>query len=127
MARIRHIALLTKDTEKLATFYKTSFGLNEVARSGEPERKRPGDLPVGRPYQSGHSSGAQSTGRHIPFWDGSRRIQGAAQTAKSTGATGERPICLATAVLPRPLSWIRWVRASICRGGGRFSLDRSCR
>jgi catechol 2,3-dioxygenase-like lactoylglutathione lyase family enzyme len=36
MARIRHIALLTKDTEKLAEFYKTSFGLNEVARSGEP-------------------------------------------------------------------------------------------
>ena len=35
MARIGHIALLTKDTEKLAGFYKTSFGLNEVARSGE--------------------------------------------------------------------------------------------
>ncbi len=27
MARIRHIALLTKDTEKLAEFYKTSFGM----------------------------------------------------------------------------------------------------
>ena len=36
MARIRHIALLTKDTEKLAGFYKAAFGLNEVARSGEP-------------------------------------------------------------------------------------------
>ena len=35
MARIRHIALLTKDTEQLALFYRTSFGLNEVARSGE--------------------------------------------------------------------------------------------
>src|SRR6266567_5258806 len=35
MARIRHIALLTKDTEKLAEFYRASFGLNEVARSGE--------------------------------------------------------------------------------------------
>src|SRR6266480_4682936 len=35
MARIRHIALLTKDTEKLSEFYKTSFGLKEVARSGE--------------------------------------------------------------------------------------------
>ena len=35
MARIGHIALLTKDTEKLAAFYKASFGLNEVARSGE--------------------------------------------------------------------------------------------
>jgi catechol 2,3-dioxygenase-like lactoylglutathione lyase family enzyme len=36
MARIRHIALLTKDTEKLAEFYQASFGLKEVARSGEP-------------------------------------------------------------------------------------------
>jgi len=35
MARIAHIALLTKDTEKLAEFYKTSFGMKEVARSGE--------------------------------------------------------------------------------------------
>ena len=35
MARIAHIALLTKDTEKLAEFYKTSFGMTEVARSGE--------------------------------------------------------------------------------------------
>ena len=35
MARIGHIALLTKDTEKLAEFYRTSFGLTEVARSGE--------------------------------------------------------------------------------------------
>jgi len=36
MARIRHIALLTKDTEKLSEFYKKAFGLKEVARSGEP-------------------------------------------------------------------------------------------
>jgi catechol 2,3-dioxygenase-like lactoylglutathione lyase family enzyme len=35
MARIRHIALLTKDTERLAEFYRTSFGLKEVSRSGE--------------------------------------------------------------------------------------------
>lgn len=35
MARIAHIALLTKDTEKLAEFYKKSFGMKEVARSGE--------------------------------------------------------------------------------------------
>ena len=38
MARIRHIALLTKDTEKLSEFYKSAFGLKEVARSGEPSR-----------------------------------------------------------------------------------------
>ncbi|MGH7771731.1 MAG: VOC family protein [Candidatus Binatia bacterium] len=35
MARIRHIAILAKDTSKLSEFYKTSFGLKEVARSGE--------------------------------------------------------------------------------------------
>ncbi len=35
MAKIRHIAVLTKDTPKLAEFYKNSFGMKEVARSGE--------------------------------------------------------------------------------------------
>ena len=42
MARIRHIALLTKDTEKLAEFYRASFGLKEVARSGEGTRSMGG-------------------------------------------------------------------------------------
>jgi catechol 2,3-dioxygenase-like lactoylglutathione lyase family enzyme len=35
MAKIRHIALLTKDPPKLAGFYRNSFGMKEVARSGE--------------------------------------------------------------------------------------------
>jgi catechol 2,3-dioxygenase-like lactoylglutathione lyase family enzyme len=35
MARIRHIAILTKDTAKLAEFYRTAFGFKEVARSGD--------------------------------------------------------------------------------------------
>ncbi len=35
MAEIRHIAILAGDTAKLAKFYQTSFGLREVARSGE--------------------------------------------------------------------------------------------
>ena len=35
MARIRHIALLTQDPPKLAQFYQASFGMKEVARSGE--------------------------------------------------------------------------------------------
>ncbi len=35
MARIRHIAILAADPAKLSEFYKTSFGLKEVARSGE--------------------------------------------------------------------------------------------
>ena len=34
MARIRHIAILAADPAKLSEFYKTSFGLKEVARSG---------------------------------------------------------------------------------------------
>jgi catechol 2,3-dioxygenase-like lactoylglutathione lyase family enzyme len=37
MAKIRHIALLTKDPPKLAEFYRSSFGLKEVARSGEKQ------------------------------------------------------------------------------------------
>ena len=35
MARIRHIAILTKDTASLAEFYRNSFGFKEVARSGD--------------------------------------------------------------------------------------------
>jgi catechol 2,3-dioxygenase-like lactoylglutathione lyase family enzyme len=34
MAKIRHIAILASDPGKLSEFYKTSFGLTEVARSG---------------------------------------------------------------------------------------------
>ncbi len=34
MAKIKHIAILTNDPAKLAEFYKASFGLKEVARSG---------------------------------------------------------------------------------------------
>jgi catechol 2,3-dioxygenase-like lactoylglutathione lyase family enzyme len=34
MAKIRHIAILAADPAKLSEFYKTSFGLEEVARSG---------------------------------------------------------------------------------------------
>ena len=37
MAKIRHIAVLTKDTPRLAEFYKTSFGMKEVARSGKEQ------------------------------------------------------------------------------------------
>lgn len=32
MAKIRHIAILTKDTPGLAEFYKSTFGLQEVHR-----------------------------------------------------------------------------------------------
>jgi catechol 2,3-dioxygenase-like lactoylglutathione lyase family enzyme len=36
MARIRHIALMTADTHKLADFYKQAFGLHEVMRRDKP-------------------------------------------------------------------------------------------
>ena len=32
MAKIRHLAICSEDTNKLAEFYKTTFGLHEVAR-----------------------------------------------------------------------------------------------
>ena len=35
MAKIRHIAILAADPTRLSEFYKKSFGLKEVARSGE--------------------------------------------------------------------------------------------
>ncbi|MBI2211913.1 MAG: VOC family protein [Deltaproteobacteria bacterium] len=37
MAKIRHVAILTKDTPRLADFYKTTFGMKEVARGQEKE------------------------------------------------------------------------------------------
>lgn len=36
MARIRHIAVMTKDTHKLADFYKQTFGMHEVMRRDKP-------------------------------------------------------------------------------------------
>lgn len=36
MARIRHVALMTKDTHRLADFYKSTFGLHEVMRRDKP-------------------------------------------------------------------------------------------
>jgi catechol 2,3-dioxygenase-like lactoylglutathione lyase family enzyme len=36
MAQIRHIALMTKDTQKLAEFYKNTFGLHEIMRRDKP-------------------------------------------------------------------------------------------
>lgn len=41
MARIRHIAIFTADQEKLAAFYKNTFGMVEVwrhAAAGNPDR-----------------------------------------------------------------------------------------
>jgi len=95
MARIRHIALLTKDTERLAEFYKTSFGLKEVARSGEATEN-------GRAIylSDGHINLAILPARNrregiCHFGIEVNDVQGAVQTALAAGATG------GTAELPR--------------------------
>jgi len=43
MAKIRHIALATKDPEKVANFYKAAFDMKEVGRAGPPNPK-PGQV-----------------------------------------------------------------------------------
>ena len=35
-SRIKHIAMMTSDTNKLATFYKSAFGMREIRRSDRP-------------------------------------------------------------------------------------------
>jgi catechol 2,3-dioxygenase-like lactoylglutathione lyase family enzyme len=96
MARIRHIALLTKDTEKLAEFYRASFGLKEVARSGE------GSSEHGRAIylSDGHINLAILPARNrregiYHFGMEVEDVKGATQTALAAGATG------GTAELPR--------------------------
>jgi catechol 2,3-dioxygenase-like lactoylglutathione lyase family enzyme len=42
MAKIRHIALATKDPEKTAEFFKTAFEFKEVGRMGDPVGKPEG-------------------------------------------------------------------------------------
>lgn len=95
MARIRHIALLTKDTERLAEFYRTSFGLKEVARSGEASEH-------GRAIylSDGHINLAILPARHrregiYHFGMEVADVKGAAQGAITAGATG------GTAELPK--------------------------
>jgi catechol 2,3-dioxygenase-like lactoylglutathione lyase family enzyme len=88
MARIGHIALLTKDTEKLAAFYKASFGLNEVARSGQPTEN--GNAIY---LSDGHINLAILPARNrregiFHFGMQVEDVKGAVQTAKAAGATG---------------------------------------
>jgi catechol 2,3-dioxygenase-like lactoylglutathione lyase family enzyme len=95
MARIRHIALLTKDTEKLAEFYRASFGLKEVARSGEG-----GEHGRAIYLSDGHINLAILPARNrregiYHFGMEVEDVKGATQTALAAGATG------GTAELPR--------------------------
>ena len=43
MAKIRHIALATKDPQKVANFYKAAFDMKEVGRAG-PANPKPGQV-----------------------------------------------------------------------------------
>jgi catechol 2,3-dioxygenase-like lactoylglutathione lyase family enzyme len=95
MARIAHIALLTKDTERLAEFYTNSFGLKEVARSGEASEH-------GRAIylSDGHMNLAILPARNrregiYHFGMQVEDVKSAAQTALAAGATG------GTAELPK--------------------------
>ena len=88
MARIRHIALLTKDTEKLAEFYRASFGLKEVSRSGEA-----GENGRAIYLSDGHINLAILPARNrregiYHFGMEVEDVKGATQTALAAGATG---------------------------------------
>ncbi|HEU4345581.1 MAG TPA: VOC family protein [Candidatus Binatia bacterium] len=85
MSRIRHIAILAADPAKLSEFYKTSFGLKEVARSGEK-----GDAIY---LSDGHINLALLPARNrregiYHFGIQVEDVKGAVATALAAGATG---------------------------------------
>ena len=95
MTRIAHIALLTKDTENLAEFYKNSFGMKEVARSGEE-----GEHGRAIYVSDGHINLAILPARNrregiYHFGIQVDDVKGAVETALAAGATG------GTAELPK--------------------------
>jgi len=92
MARIRHIALLTKDPPKLAEFYRASFGLKEVARSGDNGEAiylSDGHINLAILPARNRREGIYHFGMEV------EDVKGAKQTALAAGATG------GTAELPR--------------------------
>ena len=92
MARIRHIAILTKDTSKLAEFYQASFGLKEVARSGDEGEAiylSDGHINLAILPARNRREGIYHFGIEV------EDVKGAVQTALSAGATG------GTAELPK--------------------------
>jgi catechol 2,3-dioxygenase-like lactoylglutathione lyase family enzyme len=85
MPRIRHIAILTKDTTKLAEFYRASFGLKEVARSGEEQNAiylSDGHINLAILPARNRREGIYHFGIEV------EDVQGAVQTALAAGATG---------------------------------------
>ena len=85
MPRIRHIAILTKDTTKLAEFYRASFGLKEVARSGEEQNAiylSDGRINLAILPARNRREGIYHVGIEV------EDVQGAVETALAAGATG---------------------------------------
>ena len=92
MARIRHIAILTKDTGKLAEFYRASFGLKEVARSGDTGEAiylSDGHINLAILPARNRREGIYHFGMEV------EDVKGAVKTALAAGASG------GTAELPR--------------------------
>jgi len=65
MSRIRHIAILAADPAELSEFYKTAFGLKEVARSGDNGEAI--YLSDGHINLVSSSAGEKSPQRHLPL------------------------------------------------------------
>ena len=85
MPRIRHIAILIKDTAKLAEFYRASFGLKEIARSGEEQNAiylSDGHINLAILPARNRREGIYHFGIEV------EDVQGAVQTALAAGATG---------------------------------------
>jgi catechol 2,3-dioxygenase-like lactoylglutathione lyase family enzyme len=85
MPRIRHIAILAGDPAKLAEFYKTAFGLKEVARSGENGEAiyvSDGHINLALLPARNRREGIYHFGIEV------EDVKGATETALAAGATG---------------------------------------
>jgi catechol 2,3-dioxygenase-like lactoylglutathione lyase family enzyme len=85
MARIRHIAILAADPVKLSEFYKSSFGLKEVARSGDNGEAiylSDGHINLALLPARNRREGIYHFGIQV------EDVKGAVETALAAGATG---------------------------------------
>jgi len=85
MARIRHIAILAADPAKLSEFYKASFGLKEVARSGDNGEAiylSDGHINLALLPARNRREGIYHFGIQV------EDVKGAVETALAAGATG---------------------------------------
>lgn len=94
MARIRHIALMTRDTHALAEFYKSTFGLHEIMRRETPNgavylsdgHLNLAILPNDGAEAEGAPEGIHHFGFHVDDVDDAARI--ALQRGASQGRSG---------------------------------------